>query len=460
MGAYASCRLGNFLVGLTKNDVDSDLISLFRASDKVILSEFTPDVLYLHPNFYNYHESLEENSDLRIIYYEAPLDVVRDRLAVMGYSLRTSKEAFQEWIYGELSNIEWMKNRVPENGKFKDLLRKSYENDIAILSTLTPELWIESLKVIKAANLKPTSSFQHEGPYENTLIGYMLSHEWYGFPGYDSLVALRLAIEACESETKLIYDLTDLVWSGYFDYDDDFIEYDLVPFAMEYSSKAKTIVLTEGKTDAWILEQSLKALYPHLKDYFSFLDFEGNSIGGGVGNLANMVKVFAGSGIINNVIALFDNDTAALAACKTFERLTLPPNIVIRRLPVLDFLSNYPTIGPSGEVHLNVNGIAASIELYLGQDVLKIDGERLIPVQWTGYDRGLNQYQGEVLEKPELHKRFKRKLENGVGTLGTEWDELKAVFAVIFSAFDEKHRSIICQRSRDYYIDRATPMLD
>jgi hypothetical protein len=336
----------------------------------------------------------------------------------------------------------------------KDLMTEHYRSEIEILSTLSPELWIEGLKAIQTLGLQPNYYGRYEGPHENTLIGYMLSNEWYGFPGYDMYVPLSLAIEACGTGKKLIYDLTDLVWSEYFDYDEDFIEYGLNISAAEYSSKAKTIVLTEGKTDAWILEQSLRILYPHLQDYFSFLDFEVTSIGGGVGNLANMVKAFASAGIINNVVALFDNDTAAVAACKTLETLTLPSNILMRRLPELDFLSNYPTVGPSGEVELNVNGIAASIELYLGEDVLKIDGERFTPVQWTGYDRGMKQYQGEVLEKAELHKRFRRKVENWNGSLGHEWDGLRSIFSVIFNAFDEKHRSVICQRPRDYYAHR------
>jgi hypothetical protein len=88
----------------------------------------------------------------------------------------------------------------------------------------------------------------------------------------------------------------------------------------------------------------------------------------------------------------------------------LPANIAIRQLPNLDFLKDYPTIGPSGAVRLDVNGLAASIELYLGEDVLKIDGENLSAVQWTGYDKEMNQYQGEVLEKTHLHARFKEKI--------------------------------------------------
>ena len=58
----------------------------------------------------------------------------------------------------------------------------------------------------------------------------------------------------------------------------------------------------------------MQLLYPHLADYFTFMDFEGARVGGGAGNLANIVKAFAGAGIVNKIIAIFDNDTAGEAA--------------------------------------------------------------------------------------------------------------------------------------------------
>jgi hypothetical protein len=67
-------------------------------------------------------------------------------------------------------------------------------------------------------------------------------------------------------------------------------------------------------------------------------------------------------------------------------------------LPPLDSLTAYPTIGPSGRADMDINGLAASVELYLGEDVLT-DGEGLCQVQWTGYDTALRQYQGQVLDK-------------------------------------------------------------
>ena len=449
MGSYAQCWLDDLFVGSSKNNIDPDLMSLFRAEDKVILSA---PLDKLSPHLEHYREELEEDHDLKIVYYEARVDIARDRLDVLGYDLKTAHSAFQEWINGELETKKARLERLQtDNPSYKELMTEHYQKEVRILSELSPSSWIEGLKTIHSSGLKTNYYGRYEGPFEDTTVGYMLSNEWYGFPGYDLFVPLRLAIQAFEGGRKLIYDLTDLIWSDYFEVDDDFVNYGVEIIGSEYGSRARTIVLTEGKTDAWILRESFEVLYPHLEGYYSFLDFESTRYGGGVGNLVNVVKALAGAGIVNNVVALFDNDTAAESACKSLKLIKLPSNIVIRRLPDIPLLESYPTIGPSGEVKLDVNGIASSIELFLGEDVLMVHGGKLTPIQWTGYDRALNRYQGEVLEKPLLHERFRKKLADHNGTPGPEWDCLREVFEVIFNAFVEKNRRAICKRPSEYY---------
>lgn len=449
MGSYAQCWLDDLFVGSSKNDIDTEIISLFRPKDKIITTSPTGN---LPSHLKHYREALNKDPELKVIYYEAPIDVVRDRLNVLGYDLVTAKEAFRAWISEEYNHtLEMVEEWKDKDSESKNLMEGHYKKEREILSTLSPENWIENLKVIHASGLKTNYYGRYEGTHEDTAIGYMLSNDWYGYPGYDLFVPLRLAIEAFENSRKLIYDLTDLIWSEYFDYDDDFVEYGLDISASEYSSKSKTIVLTEGKTDAWVLSETFFLLYPHLKDYFSFLDFESSGFGGGVGNLANVVKAFAGAGIVNNVIALFDNDTAAISACKALDKIAIPPNIAIRRLPERELLKSYPTIGPSGSVDLDVNGMAASIELYFGEDVLRVDGGNLVPIQWTGYDKSAKQYQGEVLEKSLLHDRFKNKLSRAYNGEELNWEDLDALFQLLFNSFVDKNRKTICKRASEYY---------
>jgi len=334
VGSYAQCWLDDFFVGTSKDDIDTDLISLFCSQDKIVRSSPFHDL----PRHLEYcRESLEEDPRLKVVYYEAAIEVVRDRLELLGYDMATAKEAFRAWISEERNQaMDMAADLQKQDSDIRGLLLSHKRKECDILSTLTPETWIEGLREIRRSGLKTNSYGRYEGPYEDTVIGYMLENDWYGYPGFDHFVPLRLAIEACENGQKLIYDMTDLVWSEYFDYDEDFVDYGIGISASEYSSKSKIIVLTEGKTDAWILDESLSLLFPHLKDYFSFLDFENTGFGGGVGNLVNVVKAFAGAGIVNNVIALFDNDTAAATACEGLHNISLPPNIayMVFRCPV------------------------------------------------------------------------------------------------------------------------------
>ncbi len=60
---------------------------------------------------------------------------------------------------------------------------------------------------------------------------------------------------------------------------------------------------------------------------------------------------------------------------------------------------------------MNVNGLAGSIELYLGDDVLTSEDGNQIPVQWKGYVQSLRKYQGEIISKSEVQNKFIEKLK-------------------------------------------------
>ena len=447
MGNYAHCWLDGLLLGSTKNTIDPGLISFFGANDKVILS---PPIELSRPHLQHHRELLSETPDYRIIYYETSIDVVRDRLDILGYDRQNAEDAFDQWkqdaLDGTIEQVEEWRAKDDDTSRF---LLEHYGNDIDILSSLTSISWINGLREIISRGLEKDYYGRYEECHEHGILGHMLSGGWHGFPGDDVLVALRLAIEALEHGRSMIYDLSDLV-GCWLNYEDDFVEYGRNISAEEYGSKAKTVVLTEGSTDAWVLQESLSVLFPHLVGYYSFLDFDASGYGGGVGNLVNTVRALAGAELASNIVAVVDNDTAAASAFKALDRRRLPPNVTIVRLPELKFLERYPTLGPDGMVELDVNGRAASIELYLGMDVLDPDGRGSAPIQWTGYDRALGQYQGEVLEKRELHKRFKRKLAVHSGVPGTDWDPLREVWKVIFAAFRQRNKDIICRRAREW----------
>jgi hypothetical protein len=205
---------------------------------------------------------------------------------------------------------------------------------------------------------------------------------------------------------------------------------------------APVVVLTEGRTDAEFLKAGLEVLRPYLTDLIRFLDYERRPEGG-VGALTGMIRAFAAAGIANRVVAVFDNDTAAADAMRKLG--ALPPQIQIMRYPDLDLARAYPAIGPStpdtpdGTLPLaDVNGMAASIELYLGRDVLTRPDGTLRPVRWTSYVPGMKRYQGEVVDKEAIHRAFRAKSkaasENPQHAEQQDWNGLHLIIDAICTA--------------------------
>jgi hypothetical protein len=89
---------------------------------------------------------------------------------------------------------------------------------------------------------------------------------------------------------------------------------------------------------------------------------------------------------------------------------------------------------------LDVNGLAASIELYFGKDVLLDSAGTLTPVQWRGYSETLKHYQGEVMRKTQLRTAFHQKAASCRADpevlKASDWSGLSVILQEIFQAFD------------------------
>jgi hypothetical protein len=71
----------------------------------------------------------------------------------------------------------------------------------------------------------------------------------------------------------------------------------------------------------------------------------------------------------------------------------------VLKLPDRPEFCAFQTTGPSGNHAGDINGRAAAIECYL-------DLGTTPHVRWTGYNRELNAYQGELVGKTDFMKRF------------------------------------------------------
>jgi hypothetical protein len=439
MGTYASCTFGNLHVMDSKSEVDAALMQVFRRSDR---KSAAPDDLGIPAHLRERYSDTIRDDDFRVVYYEAHPSVVRDRLNVAGYTDTAARRVFNEWRRCEIEQFE----RWQEHGR-------DYSDDIAQLRELTPEQWMTFVRQIAVENLQ----LNHEEAHGESFIGKMirLDETWLGYGGPDFLVALRLAVDACMDLGVFIYDVTELIDGLFIERDDDDVERMVGYSAAAFHAIGRVLILTEGKSDSAFLEDALDILHPHLRDYYSFMDFA--EFGGGAGQLANLIRAFAGAGIINRVIALFDNDAAGRAAMRTVKASKLPEHIVVMRLPDLERLRTYPTLGPAGPSLMDINGMAASIELYFGEDTLRAAEGSALPIQWTGYEKSMGTYQGELIAKNEAQTRFREKLARARAEPAfnecTDWSGIQMIFTKIFAAFNELDEKALVSQLRFVYRD-------
>lgn len=415
-------------------------MQLFRATDKKILNSTIKNI----PNqLSKWARHMQEEDEVDVVFYSAPADAVKARLNLIGYSLENSKLLFERSLKGKISN-------TTERSK---LLEDLYQPELDVLHEFSIEKWLQNLEKIYLEKIN-LNEYSKSTDADNLLL-YMLKEEWFGFPGIDSYAALRLVVEILPPSENLIYDVTDLILGGYYDIEEELAEYPAKISSEDQYTSGKCIILTEGKSDTFILSESLRLLYPHIHDYFTFMDFDGAKIGGGAGSLANMVKSFSGAGIMNKVVAVFDNDTAAYAAIRNIEKIEIAKNIKVFTLPSIEILNNYPTLGPSGMSKMNVNCLAGSIETYLGKECLTDKNGQYYPIQWTGYDTKLGQYQGEITFKDIVQKNFKKKIAqcktNASLVEKYDWSGIKRILEGIFIIFHQDDFKRILDETEKYY---------
>jgi hypothetical protein len=427
MGSYCELYIGDYPVFSSKSHVWPVIMTLFRESDKSVYARKVNE-----RNSIEWGRIEERGDELETaVEYRALVKHVRQRLNILGFTLKRVRDEFDQVRTAEAQKLrEWS----------EDDGYHLWDKDIAVLESSSFEDYLEAYKVILESGVHPVYSLD-KFPDAPQLIRYILKENeefHWGFPCEDIRCFFRALLEISPDEALVVEDLTEVVIAGYYTEEDNIFGMAIHELIGDYPINSKIIVLTEGPTDTEVLQPSLRLLYPYLYDYFSFMDF-GVKLGGGVGPLVHAVKSFAGAGIENRVIALFDNDTSAFSAVESLKDSKIPKNITILHYPDIELARKYPTIGPNGIAHQDINGLACSIELYFGKDVLEREGS-CIPIQWKGYDERLRRYQGEILHKAELKKRFLEKLkrcqENAAVINEGDWGSIHSILRHIFDAFN------------------------
>lgn len=253
---------------------------------------------------------------------------------------------------------------------------------------------------------------------------------------------LRLAVDTVEStERPIRYNLDDLALWEIILRGSPLAEQAREQQREGVARDAPLLVLTEGSSDSLLLSEAVSVCYPHLTGFLRFMDFSAGA-DGSAASLARLIRSFIGAGIAHRVLGVADNDTAAYDALEKLKRERLPDDYRILHYPDLPLLECYPTLGPQvhERVPMNINGKAGSLEMYLGEDVLTLDGE-LVPVQWTGYIEGQRSYQGAIAKqhKSRIQEAFRDKVasvrRDPTIKHTQDWSGVEAVVEAILGAF-------------------------
>lgn len=427
MGSYTDLAIDGYPILETKSYVIPEVMTLFQESDKQVCARRVSERNELIWGTI----SPDEDRDEVAITYSCEVWKVIERLDVMGFTLRRARKEFED---ARLSEIEkytaWLGD--DNDGWCSD--------DLKYFTNLTFERYVEALRLVLTQRIRSQQFGEADtnpDPVVKRIVGDNEDYA-FGFLGSDFRSFIRVACELVPKNSHVVQDITEVVHAGYYEEDEPVCDNSTRALTAGHPENSARIILTEGSTDVEILREALALLHPHLFGYYTFLDFASARPQGGAGSLVTTVKAFAAAGISNRIIAIFDNDTAAFDARRSLASIQLPQNIAVCSYPNLTSLEAYPTLGPSGLVPLNVNGLAASIELYLGEDILG-DGEDF-PVQWKGYVESLGKYQGEVMHKARIQEQFREKVAHCRSSTDEfsrrDWSGLKAILEVIFHAFD------------------------
>lgn len=390
MGTYCSITFDDYSIFDYKNWYFQEVVNLiFQPEDFIIESRKNSS-----RNEMLFGDSYKEDEELyEFKGFKQNAGICRQRLEIYGASLKKAKNDFIK-----------AKKIANEDGLYGfPLSRVSYDKYLHEIRTVISE------------------KKEHYDPVSTTLKDCLMSFD-LGI-GEQSLEShLYSILSAIDDNAIVEYDLSEVIGSGWVDEE--------IARRVDYE---KIIVLTEGKTDVEFISKSIEKLYPHLTNYYHFIDFQEYRIESNASALVKLVTSFAAANIKHPIIALFDNDTTGIMEMRKLSTTSLTDNIRVLKFPDIMLAKKYPTVGPTGKKIMNINGFACGIEMYLGSDILSKDNE-LIPVQWKNFNKSEKKYQGEVTEKKYVQDEFRKKLKD---TQNEEYFEMNFLLNELFNGFKE-----------------------
>ena len=373
MGTMISLGIGKLEIDWGKNDVFESFCDLFQPDDwKDIKYYYADNVVEVKKG------------------YSRQLSLVKPRLDLLGYTLQDIKNIYQN-LYKDYHDRYG--DYAEEILTFEEYYNVFSQINLSKVNTLTEyDDW-------------DFGEFATKCIFEDKEIQRLLKKYSDGRGGefYENIPPRVLIRVLCENPSAtnlpLQWYLLDSVESGWATIEE---------LAPHLEDKDKILIVTEGKSDTFILQTAIKTLFPAISDFFDFIDMQENYPFTGTGNLYNFASGLTKIKIQNKIIIVFDNDEAGIFSyrkCKV--KLAQIPNLKFYHLPNMPCFENFLTVGPTGDSIQDINGKAVSIECFLDLTFGFPDPPK---IRWTMFSEKSNQYQGALIAKDDYTRIFKKSL--------------------------------------------------
>lgn len=378
--------------------------------DALLHPLFSPSEIYKRNN---------NNEEFEII-FKTTVKKAKRRLDILGYTIEESKKLFED-----------------ELKKLDQLICEEYpseENKVhEIIGDLTFDKWIIFYKKYVEKNIenKPDKEQSISEDFVLKLLVFedesFLSYEdeLTFSPGVFSLYKMRAHMDIIDENEEVILDLTDVINSGWLNETE-------IP-----NIKKQILLVTEGTTDNEFISKSMEILFKDYVHLYNFFDRTYVDSGGGHSGMLEMYRFALSANVESKIIFLFDNDSAANSSIKIIEKYRdkAKKNIKSIKLPALDLCESYPTIDSHKNIaKVNINGIACSIELFLGRKNLMNNFGDFYPIELGSLNSSTKTIQGTIQGKKEIQKKFKITLKNADSN-DENFQEMKRLCEYIFLTF-------------------------
>ncbi|MFF0125782.1 hypothetical protein ACFYTG_08675 [Streptomyces mirabilis] len=424
-----------------KNDFPSRLMTVFQEQDKYMDADWAQGVDEFNslpadqevrpelqtPTGWGDDEDDDDDYDINDRFgYRTTVGTVLTRLRLMGFTPAASRR----------SMVEIRKSHLKDYGQPEDVLLVSPARGVrGTPHQMSCEEVIDAglAAHIKACDRHGLDIRRLDLVEMNCLdeLEFYFEHD-----ADDPRFLLAALLHGQDPQNTLTMDLSDLLAADYCSSYEDLSAQAVHELNLLTASTGPIIVITEGKFDAQVIPRALRIVRPEIAGYFNFWDLETTKAAGGTDQVVKNMRSFAAAGVMNRVIGILDNDTAGRQAEKQLASAPLPDHYAVCRLPDVDYAQHYPTLGPSGASTDDVTGRACSVEFHFGQDCLLGPDGKPVPVRWKSHIDPMNDYQGELANKPYVQERIKemlREAEEGEKPLGREWDPMRRLAETLIS---------------------------